>query len=252
MKLIQILLLAIIVAPVTIHAQDTLYFDADGDEVKTMELCDHYTLIKPDPTNKNGRFEQTFTKSGVKKSEGYKLKIPDKYSPGKFFWTENGDYTKWYPSGKLYEKTYYSKGKYEGNLVLYWENGKKKRFDLYKDNELIEGNCFDSIGNKIAYFPYEVMPTYPGGDAALIRFLSTNIRYPYSAQQYGIQGKVVVGFVVDSIGNAVKTKLLKGVMRDLDEEALRVVKLLPKWKPGIQDGKAVNVKYSLPVSFKLY
>jgi len=251
MRIIKFLLLAIVVTPVATHAQDTLYYDVDDYEVKTLQLCAEYTVTKPDPANKNGRFEQTFTKSGVKKSEGYKLKIPDKYSPGKFFWTENGDYTKWYPSGKLYEKTYYSKGKYEGNLVLYWENGKKKRFDLYKDNELIEGNCFDSIGNKIAYFPYEVMPTYPGGETALLRFLSNNIRYPVSAQRNGVQGKVVVKFVVDSVGNVVKAKILKSVMRDLDEEALRVVNNMPKWKPGMQDGKAVNVRYSLPVSFKL-
>ena len=250
MKLIQILLLAIIVAPVTIHAQDTLYFDADGDEVKTMELCDHYTLIKPDPTNKNGRFEKNYSKSGVKKSECYKLKEPDKYFLGKFYWIRNGDYTEWYPNGKLCEKVYFCKGKYEGNLLLYWENGKRKRFDLYKEDKLVEGMCFDSLGNKIDYFPYKVMPVFPGGDVALMRFLSNNIKYPYSAQQNGVQGKVVVKFVVDSVGNVVKAKILKGVMRDLDEEALRVVNLLPKWSPGKQDGKAVNVKYSLPVSFR--
>lgn len=98
----------------------------------------------------------------------------------------------------------------------------------------------------------EQMPEYPnGGMAGLMQFLSKNIEYPTIAQENGTQGRVTVQFVVNKDGSIVDAKVLRGVDPYLDKEALRVINSMPKWKPGMQRGKPVRVKYTVPVMFRL-
>lgn len=97
----------------------------------------------------------------------------------------------------------------------------------------------------------EEMPAYPGGDAKLMEFVAKNIKYPQIARETGIQGRVFVGFVVETDGSVSNVKVLRGIGGGCDEEAVRVVKSMPKWKAGKQRGKAVRVSYMLPVNFKL-
>lgn len=97
----------------------------------------------------------------------------------------------------------------------------------------------------------EQQAEFPGGQGALMKFLSNNIRYPESAQQNDIQGRVIVKFVVEKDGSIGNVTVVKGVDRDLDREAIRVCKSLPKFTPGKMNGQAVNVWYTLPVNFKL-
>lgn len=97
----------------------------------------------------------------------------------------------------------------------------------------------------------EENPEYPGGVQALMKFLAENIRYPESAQDQGIQGRVLVRFVVETDGHVSAPEVMKGVDPALDKEAIRVVKLIKNWKPGRQQGKAVRVRFVLPISFTL-
>ena len=98
----------------------------------------------------------------------------------------------------------------------------------------------------------EQMPEFPdGGMAGLMQFLSKNIKYPTIAQENGTQGRVTVQFVVNKDGSIVDAKVLRGVDPYLDKEALRVIGTMPKWKPGMQRGKPVRVKYTVPVMFRL-
>ena len=98
----------------------------------------------------------------------------------------------------------------------------------------------------------EQMPEFPnGGMAGLMQFLSKNIKYPTIAQENGTQGRVTVQFVVNADGSIVDAKVIRGVDPYLDKEALRVINSMPKWKPGMQRGKAVRVKYTVPVMFRL-
>lgn len=97
----------------------------------------------------------------------------------------------------------------------------------------------------------EQQAEFPGGQAALMKWLSNNIRYPESAQQNDIQGRVVVKFVVEKDGSIGQATIVRGVDRDLDREALRVVKKMPKWQPGKNNGVAVRSYFNLPVTFKL-
>ena len=97
----------------------------------------------------------------------------------------------------------------------------------------------------------EEQAQYPGGMAECMKFLSKNIKYPTISQENGVQGRVIVQFVVNRDGSIVDAKVMRGVDPYLDKEALRVVGLMPKWKPGKQRGKAVRVKYTVPVMFRL-
>ena len=98
----------------------------------------------------------------------------------------------------------------------------------------------------------EQMPEFPnGGMAGLMQYLSKNIKYPAIAQENGTQGRVTVQFVVNRDGSIVDAKVLRGVDPYLDKEAIRVISSMPKWKPGMQRGKAVRVKYTVPVMFRL-
>ncbi|MFA5971091.1 MAG: energy transducer TonB [Lentimicrobiaceae bacterium] len=97
----------------------------------------------------------------------------------------------------------------------------------------------------------EEMPSYPGGEAERNKFLADNIVYPQQATENGIQGTVYVSFVVDSKGNVTDVKILRGIGGGCDEEALRVVKMMPKWHPGKQNGKQVRVLFNMPIYFKL-
>ena len=98
----------------------------------------------------------------------------------------------------------------------------------------------------------EQMPEFPnGGMAGLMQYLSKNIKYPTIAQENGTQGRVTVQFVVNKDGSIVDAKVLRGVDPYLDKEAIRAISSMPKWKPGMQRGKAVRVKYTVPVMFRL-
>ena len=94
-------------------------------------------------------------------------------------------------------------------------------------------------------------PEFPGGPKAMMEYLKTNMRYPQIAKENGIQGRVILQFVVDETGKVTDPKILRGVDPALDLEAIRLVEAMPQWTPGKQDGKAVAVKYTVPVSFKL-
>ena len=97
----------------------------------------------------------------------------------------------------------------------------------------------------------EQMPQFPGGDAALFEYLSSHIKYPTIAEENGVQGRVIVTFVVERDGSITDVQVVKSVDPSLDKEASRVVKGMPKWIPGKQNGAPVRVKYTVPVTFRL-
>lgn len=106
---------------------------------------------------------------------------------------------------------------------------------------------YDGMGLSVV----EEVPQFPGGESALMKFIDENKKYPARAFEKGIEGRVIVQFVVTSTGKVGEAKVCRGVDIDLDEEALRVVGLLPDFVPGKMNGKAVNIWYTLPVIFKL-
>lgn len=107
------------------------------------------------------------------------------------------------------------------------------------------------VKEDVIYVTAEVMPEFPGGVAALMKYLGTNIKYPTLSQEMGSAGRVIVQFVVDKDGTITSPEVVRGVDAYLDKEAIRVISSMPKWKPGVQNGKKVRVKYTVPVVFRL-
>ena len=101
------------------------------------------------------------------------------------------------------------------------------------------------------YVVVEQMPEFPGGDKELYQFIADNLKYPAEAKEKGIKGRVFVNFIVEPDGSVSDIRVLRGIGGGCDEEAVRVVESMPKFKPGIQNGEAVRVSYTVPVNFKL-
>lgn len=105
---------------------------------------------------------------------------------------------------------------------------------------------------EVIFMVVETMPEFPGGQQALFKYLNENVKYPVIAQENGIQGRVICQFVVNKDGAIVDVEVVRsGGDPSLDKEAVRVIKSMPKWNPGKQRGKAVRVKYTVPVNFRL-
>ena len=104
----------------------------------------------------------------------------------------------------------------------------------------------------VVYDVTETMPQFPGGQGVMMKYLAANIKYPASAVKAKKQGRVIVAFVIQKDGSVTNARIVKSVDPELDAEALRIVKAMPNWTPGTQDGKPVNVRYTIPVVFSLY
>lgn len=114
----------------------------------------------------------------------------------------------------------------------------------------IDGNS-ELVDTDKIYEQVEEMPSFPGGSNALLSFIAANLKYPVVAQENGIQGRVIVKFVVDKDGRITDVEITRSVDPTLDKEAMRIVKAMPKWKPGKLKGNCVRVKYTIPIVFGL-
>lgn len=150
----------------------------------------------------------------------------------------------------------------EHELVAKNNHDERNSFSLTLDGEAFDINFLGGIlGNNDKYHPQgedkvfsgnvDKMPEFPGGVDALMDYLRGNLKYPESAKNNKQEGRVFIGFVVEKDGNVTNISVLRGVCEDLDNEAIRVVKAMPKWNPGMKDGKSVRVQYTLPIVFKL-
>lgn len=134
------------------------------------------------------------------------------------------------------------------NTKEYVKNGKKEIVSIHvtakepQEEEAEPKGVFDVV---------EQMPEFPGGAVEMMKFLSENVKYPEAAMKAGTQGRVLATFIVEADGTVTNIKVVKKVSDEIDAEAVRVIKAMPKWKPGMQNGKVVRVKYTIPVSFRL-
>lgn len=113
------------------------------------------------------------------------------------------------------------------------------------------GNAVAGSDAEYSFEQLEQKPEFPDGNAGLGKYLSENIKYPKKAVKKNITGKVFVQFVIDKTGKVVDVTVPRGVDKSLDKEAVRVVKAMPNWKPGMKDGVPVKVRYTIPINFKL-
>lgn len=141
-----------------------------------------------------------------------------------------------------------------GTVVIGSGSGKRTLpiIQLMKKNTLTENNSpqIPADSDKV-YDVVENMPQFPGGPSAMMKFLSDNIKYPVAAEEKRQQGRVIVTFIVECDGSVSSPKVATSAEEHLDNEALRLVRAMPKWTPGTQDGHPVRVKYTAPVTFRL-
>lgn len=119
------------------------------------------------------------------------------------------------------------------------------------DNTKSNNNYREVTVDEGVFVMVEKMPEFPGGNEAMAQYIINNIKYPEQAKKENISGKVYVSFVVEKDGSISRVKVIKGIGGGCDEEALRVVRKMPKWEPGTQHGKPVRVQYTLPLNFKM-
>lgn len=132
-----------------------------------------------------------------------------------------------------------------------YDQGSDEAEHVLKVNEKVVDEIPPAVEETKVFDVVEQMPQYKGGDQALMDYLNKSIKYPVIAEENGIQGRVVCTFVVERDGSITDVKVVRSVDPSLDKEAVRVLKAMPKWIPGKQNGSAVRVKFTLPVTFKL-
>lgn len=125
--------------------------------------------------------------------------------------------------------------------------------EIVMETGLVAGDPLEDVfpeDGKI-YTVVEQQPEFPGGEAAMMAYIKKNLKYPASASENGIQGRVTLSFVVEKDGSISNIEILRSPAEELSQEAIRLVKSMPNWKPGVLKGKKVRVKYILPVTFRL-
>ncbi len=181
---------------------------------------------------------RTWTTEGAIKDSIY-------YSNGK----PDGESVVFFSNGKIRTTCVYAKGQKNGLLKRYWPSGQLRREEMYHSDVMDWGKCYDSTGHEIPYFIADAPPEYPGGEDEMMAFLGRNIHYPPMARDNDIQGQVIIQFVVNTDGRLSNYKVVRPVSPILEAEALRVVKLMPNWKPGKEEGEWSNIIYNLPIHF---
>jgi protein TonB len=225
------------------YGQDTIYYDYDWNKVSSIDKANYYEINKINLVANNKAKKIIHYKSGQIKLEKYYSVDNSKVIDGKL--------NEWYENGQLRKEIDYKAGKVNGNLLTYWTNGKPKRIDTFENDLLISGRCFDSDGKEIIHYDYEKIPEFPGGNSELMKYLVKELKYPKNSRKAEIEGLVLVEFIVNKYGDISDIKIVKSVNYELDEEAIRVVKKMPKWQPGIEDDEVVRRKFCLPIKYKL-
>lgn len=168
----------------------------------------------------------------------------------------DGVHETWFENGQLQSHSEFKHGSSVGEFRTYHPNGKLKRCEHNNVNGEFSstGECFGPDGQSIPFFKFEQMPIYlegDGGNGGMVAAIMRNLKYPRDAFKARRTGRVLVSFVVTSTGEVAKIKLVQGVYPSLDEAAMQAVRQLNRFVPGKQDGKPVEVSFTVPVKFNI-
>lgn len=163
----------------------------------------------------------------------------------------HGTYQGWHENGKLHFKKQYAQGTLQDSLIAYYETGEVRRVEVYRDGKMTSGKVYDRAGQEVKFIPMQQMPLFPGGESMMLRYLGRNIKYPKNMVKIGLQGLVVVSFVVRKDGTLHDLEIVKDLHPDGNAEAMRVVRNMPTWQPGLVEGEPVDVLYYLPVRYTI-
>jgi TonB family protein len=222
---------------------DTTFYDYRGYRVSTLARAETYRISIRNLLDSN----RVTVKNYQQPNQLLSIENYSDYEDNTF----DGRQIYWYSNGQPSKEAEYKEGQLNGHFLTYWINGQIKRNDLYEKDSLLEGKCYDPEGIEVPYYDYIIEPEFPGGKEALKLFISSNIKYPASCDRDGIQGEVVLTFLIDPNGLITTIVVVGSVHPDLDAEAMRIIKKMPQWSPAFIDGHVTSYEYTLPVIFRL-
>jgi TonB family protein len=227
----------------SVNAQDTVWISKKGTVIPSKDSAQAYDLIFRDNADTQKVKVKAFRIDGT-------ILYEANYYPYRPKPVLDG-VSKRYVDGQLADERVYTNGELSGQHSTYWDNGRIRRKDLYENGKFIRGNCYGFNGGDTTWFPYESFSKFPGGTDSLRRFIMKNFKYPPDAKHGRIQGTVKVKFMITQDGSVDFIEVINSVHPLLDREALRLVSLMPKWIPAMQEGRLVKSLFILPVSFRL-
>ncbi|MBG6187535.1 energy transducer TonB [Flavobacterium sp. CAN_S2] len=230
----KLLLLFVLLSCTIFYAQKKVYFTEDFKELPSSDNAIYYTIYEP---NGKGTIRTTFYINDSIYSKDYFSNYKKRQI--------DGASERWHPNGKRESFAIYVKGKQEGIQTRYFENGQVKRTENFKNGEFVDGKCFDENGAEIAFFPYYIKPEFPGGNKAFYDFISSNFKAPNNSI-----GEVIIGFSVELDGTLNHFEVIKSVNKQIDLAVIKTLVKCPKWIPGKIDGKAVVIKYKIPINIQ--
>lgn len=189
---------------------------------------------------KDGFFVYYDSATGMVKSEG--LFLNNK---------REGNWKHYYKNAEQvwYEATYSDNKPQE--LVSYYRNGQRKREENLSDEAASNGKCYDSLGRIMQFTPFFENPQFPGGNHLVSRYLSRYLVYPDYCKDSGIQGRVLLRFYVDEMGEISEVTVIESVHPALDKSAAMAILSMPNWKPGLMDDEPTKTYFTLPITFKI-
>ncbi len=246
-----------------INSETTIYLSKNRDTCLKSEA--YYTRVLKKETNRismieyfqNGKIhlKGTFDIDSPEIRQGYYTSF---HENGLIYWEgnftndkEDGLCKTYWESGGLRWEKEYQNGRINGILKTYFKSGATRREELYKNGEFIEGKCFATTGADTTFYPFEERAEFIGGETSLYKFIERKIKYPKAAIKSNAQGVVRVKFVIDTDGSVKEIEVKKKGNPYLDAEAIRVISLLPKWKPGKVEGEFVKMYFALPITFSM-
>jgi len=235
--------LIIIFTAIEIKAQDTIWFDV-SNEVTIKSNAWYYKLTNYTKTNNGEYFCEKFWINNTIKA---RFTCSDEKLQD-----FNDSYISWYDNGQVEDSGIYVLDKKHGTWKYYFPNGQLSGIVDYKDDKRVEEKYWDIDGKQVKdNKEANTITEFIGGFKNLSKYLSKNIKYPTIARKNGIQGKVIVSFVIDEKGNVINPHIRKSVNPDLDKEALRVITEMPRWKPGKSYNRYSKIRFIFPVNFEL-
>lgn len=215
------------------------FFDKAGNEVDSASGYAYYRIIEK---MANGwDYHRHYSPGDTLQYEGaYKGKNPE------------GLHRHYYANGATVHWTdEYVDGKQHGELRSYYPQGQLKRIERYLAGEFQSGECFREDGTPREFTRMQQVPEFPGGEAAMKEFIKKNFEYPRKARKNGVEGQVLISFVVDKTGEVTDIRVIRDIGWGCGQEAVRLLRIMPRWTPGLSDDNPVKVRYSMPLNFYL-
>lgn len=244
-SLLPHLLYLLLLCAHALPAQTTIYRNKYSQRVDSAAGYDNYDRITRLDSGVV-RVHEYSVKNGLRRVGQWKNYDPDSLRNA----IPVGQHRSFRSPDTLWTLLNYRDGKLAERRAFY-PDGKLKRLEQYQGDSMVVGQCLRPDGTEMPFFDFERRPEFPGGERAMMQYLSENMKYPIKARRRGVQGSVVVTFVIEKNGDVSSVEAVRKIGTGCDEEAERVIREMPRWTPGYVDDYPVKVKYTLPLKFRL-